>query len=76
MSPEARGSNSCLPVILGKTNVPVDLMDWQSYNPVYARISCAVPEAITGAAERNSAASGFILSELYYRAALRRASFR
>ncbi len=22
-------------VILGKTNVPVDLMDWQSYNPVY-----------------------------------------
>src|SRR3546814_4563548 len=24
-------------VILGKTNVPVDLSDWQSFNPVYGR---------------------------------------
>ena len=22
-------------VVFGKTNVPVDLADWQSYNPVY-----------------------------------------
>lgn len=26
-------------VILGKTNVPVDLTDWQSFNPVYGRTS-------------------------------------
>ncbi|MGE0224639.1 MAG: amidase [Acetobacteraceae bacterium] len=26
-------------VILGKTNVPVDLADWQSYNPVYGATS-------------------------------------
>jgi amidase len=26
-------------VIIGKTNVPVDLTDWQSFNPVYGRTS-------------------------------------
>src|SRR6202041_1529528 len=26
-------------VIFGKTNVPVDLADWQSYNPVYGTTS-------------------------------------
>ena len=24
-------------IIIGKTNVPVDLSDWQSFNPVYGR---------------------------------------
>ncbi len=32
--PKAAGA-----IIIGKTNVPVDLTDWQSFNPVYGRTS-------------------------------------
>ena len=39
-------------VVFGKTNVPVDLADWQSYNPVYGATSNPWNAAHTPAARR------------------------
>ena len=45
-------------VIIGKTNVPVDLTDWQSFNPVYGR-TCNPhdPERSPGGSSGGSAAA-------------------
>jgi amidase len=45
-------------VIIGKTNVPVDLTDWQSFNPVYGRTSNPHnPERSPGGSSGGSAAA-------------------
>jgi amidase len=45
-------------VIFGKTNVPVDLADWQSYNPVYGTTSNPWnPERTPGGSSGGSAAA-------------------
>ncbi len=45
-------------VIVGKTNVPVDLTDWQSFNPVYGRTSNPHnPERSPGGSSGGSAAA-------------------
>ena len=45
-------------IIIGKTNVPVDLTDWQSFNPVYGRSSNPHnPERSPGGSSGGSAAS-------------------
>ena len=45
-------------VIFGKTNVPVDLADWQSYNPVYGTTSNPwSPEHTPGGSSGGSAAA-------------------
>lgn len=54
-------------VFLGKTNVPVDLSDWQSFNPVYGRsnnphdLSCSVGGSSGGSAA--ATASGMVPCE-------------
>ena len=43
-------------IIIGKTNVPVDLTDWQSFNPVYGRtLNPHNPERSPGGSSRRSA---------------------
>lgn len=45
-------------IIIGKTNVPVDLTDWQSFNPVYGRTSNPHnPERSPGGSSGGSAAA-------------------
>jgi amidase len=45
-------------VIIGKTNVPVDLTDWQSFNPVYGRtVNPHNPERSPGGSSGGSAAA-------------------
>lgn len=45
-------------VIIGKTNVPVDLTDWQSFNPVYGRtLNPHNPERSPGGSSGGSAAA-------------------
>ncbi|WP_027442266.1 amidase family protein [Erythrobacter cryptus] len=45
-------------VIIGKTNVPVDLTDWQSFNPVYGRTANPHhPERSPGGSSGGSAAA-------------------
>lgn len=45
-------------VIIGKTNVPVDLTDWQSFNPVYGRTNNPHnPERSPGGSSGGSAAA-------------------
>ncbi|WP_296716024.1 amidase family protein [Erythrobacter sp.] len=45
-------------VIIGKTNVPVDLTDWQSFNPVYGRTSNPLnPDRSPGGSSGGSAAA-------------------
>lgn len=45
-------------VIIGKTNVPVDLTDWQSFNPVYGRTTNPHdPERSPGGSSGGSAAA-------------------
>ncbi|WP_324076034.1 MAG: amidase family protein [Erythrobacter sp.] len=45
-------------VIIGKTNVPVDLTDWQSFNPVYGRtMNPHDPERSPGGSSGGSAAA-------------------
>lgn len=54
-------------VIVGKTNVPVDLTDWQSFNPVYGRTSNPHnPDRSPGGSSGGSAAavaSGMVACE-------------
>ena len=54
-------------VIVGKTNVPVDLTDWQSFNPVYGRTSNPHnPDRCPGGSSGGSAAavaSGMVACE-------------
>ena len=45
-------------IIIGKTNVPVDLTDWQSFNPIYGRTSNPHnPERSPGGSSGGSAAA-------------------
>jgi len=45
-------------VIIGKTNVPVDLTDWQSFNPVYGRtVNPHNPDRSPGGSSGGSAAA-------------------
>jgi amidase len=45
-------------IIIGKTNVPVDLTDWQSFNPVYGRtMNPHNPERSPGGSSGGSAAA-------------------
>ncbi|MFM7378651.1 MAG: amidase family protein [Erythrobacter sp.] len=45
-------------IIIGKTNVPVDLTDWQSFNPVYGRTSNPhSPDRSPGGSSGGSAAA-------------------
>jgi amidase len=45
-------------IIIGKTNIPVDLTDWQSFNPIYGRTSNPHnPERSPGGSSGGSAAA-------------------